>query len=316
MRKLRIVFLGTPEFAVPSLRILIDNGFEVVGVVTAPDKPGGRGRRETIATPVKQFALASGLPVFQPEKLRDASFQEELRQTRANLFVVVAFRMLPKSVWAMPEYGTFNLHGSLLPRYRGAAPINWAIIRGETVTGVTSFFIREEIDTGNILYQEPLAIGQDETAGELHDRMMHLGAEVVLKTVKAIAEGSVEAFPQDESLASQAPKIFHDTCAIDFNQATRVVHNFIRGLSPYPGAWTSMEGQNLKILRSMPEEQPHPYPPGYFFSNKKNMLKISTRDGFVHLLELQLEGRRRMDVKSFLNGFSFEDFPGVETLSE
>jgi methionyl-tRNA formyltransferase len=316
MRKLKIVFMGTPEFAVPSLRILIEQGYEVVGVVTATDKPGGRGRREMLETPVKRFALSHGLPVLQPEKLRDPQFLEALHQTGANLFVVVAFRMLPKSVWSMPEYGTFNLHGSLLPRYRGAAPINWAIIRGESVTGVTSFFIREEIDTGNILFQEPIEIGPDETAGELHDRMMHLGAAVVLKTVEAIAHGPVTAFPQDETLASQAPKIFHETCAIDFNQNARDVHNFIRGMSPYPGAYTSIEGQTLKILRCMPEEQPHPYPPGYFFSNKKNIFKISTLDGFVHLLELQLEGRRRMDVKSFLNGFSFEDFIGVKIISE
>ena len=308
--------MGTPEFAVPSLQILIENGFEVVGVVTATDKPGGRGRREMIETPVKRFALANGLPVFQPEKLRDPNFQEALRQTGANLFVVVAFRMLPKSVWAMPEFGTFNLHGSLLPRFRGAAPINWAIIRGESVTGVTSFFIQEEIDTGNILFQESIEIGPDETAGELHDRMMHLGAEVVLKTVQAIEKGPVQALPQDEALASQAPKIFHETCEIDFNQSARDVHNFIRGMSPYPGAYTHIEGQTLKILRSMPEEQPHSYPPGQFFSNKKNTFKISTLDGFVHLLELQLEGRRRLDIKSFLNGFSFDEFFVVKIISE
>jgi len=316
MRKLSIVFFGTPEFAVPSLQILIENGFEVKGVVTATDKPGGRGRREMVETPVKRYAVSKGLPVFQPEKLKDPAFQEALRKTNANLFIVVAFRMLPQSVWAMPEFGTFNLHGSLLPKYRGAAPINWAIIRGETVTGVTSFFIREEIDTGNILFQEPLSIGPDETAGELHDRMMHLGAEVVLKTVQAITNGPVEAFPQNETLASLAPKIFHETCAIDFHKKAREVHNFVRGLSPYPGAYTTMDGLNLKILRSMPEEQSHPYPAGRFFSNRKNILKISTLDGFLHILELQLEGRRRMDIKSFLNGFLISELLDAEIINE
>lgn len=316
MRKLRIVFMGTPEFAVPSLEILLDHGIEVAGVVTATDKPGGRGRKELLQSPVKRFAAERGLPVLQPEKLRDPEFLEQLRALNANLQVVVAFRMLPKSVWSMPEYGAFNLHGSLLPKYRGAAPINWAIIRGEKITGVTSFFLQETIDTGNIIFQESLEIGPDETAGELHDRMMRLAAEVVLKTVRAIADGPVKTTPQDDVQASLAPKIFHETCMIDFGQSTAEVHNFIRGLSPYPGAWTMFRGQTLKILRAEVLQTPHSYPSGRYFSDKKNFLQISTADGFVRLFELQLEGRRRMGVKDFLNGLNFEENVDVKILNE
>lgn len=316
MRKLRIVFMGTPEFAVPSLQILLDHGYEIAGVVTATDKPGGRGRSAMTLSPVKRFAVERGLEVLQPEKLRDPGFQNALRALDANLFVVVAFRMLPQSVWQMPAYGTFNLHGSLLPQYRGAAPINWAIIRGETKTGVTSFFLNEEIDTGNVIFQEPIDILPDETAGELHDRMMYLGAAVVLKTVRAIESGTPAIHPQEDKAATQAPKIFHDTCSIDFAKSTQEVHNFIRGLSPIPGAFTHLDDHTLKILRSAMEIAPHPYPPGHFFTDKKNLLKVSTLDGFIHLIEIQMEGRRRMHVKDFLNGFSFQKFPGVKIISE
>jgi methionyl-tRNA formyltransferase len=316
MRKLKIVFMGTPEFAVPSLKILLDHDYDIAAVVTATDKPGGRGRAAMTLSPVKRIAVERGLTVLQPEKLRDPEFQDTLRNLDANLFVVVAFRMLPKSVWQMPAYGTFNLHGSLLPQYRGAAPINWAIIRGETQTGVTSFFLDETIDTGRIIFQERMDILPDETAGELHDRMMDLGASVVLKTVRAIENGTPETLPQEDRAATHAPKIFHDTCRIDFAKTAAEVHNFIRGLSPYPGAFAQLQGQTLKITRSSVEITPHSYPPGTYFTDKRNFLKVSTLDGFVHLIELQMEGRRRMEVKDFLNGFSFQKFIGVKILSE
>ncbi|MFZ4426365.1 MAG: methionyl-tRNA formyltransferase [Saprospiraceae bacterium] len=305
MRKLKIVFMGTPEFAVPSLKILLDHDYDIAAVVTTTDKPGGRGRTAMTLSPVKRIAVEKGLTVLQPEKLRDPEFQDTLRALDANLFVVVAFRMLPKSVWQMPAYGTFNLHGSLLPQYRGAAPINWAIIRGETQTGVTSFFLDETIDTGRIIFQERMDILPDETAGELHDRMMHLGASVVLKTVRAIENGTPETLPQEDRAATHAPKIFHDTCRIDFAKTAAEVHNLIRGLSPYPGAFAQLQGHTLKITRSSVEITPHSYPPGAYFTDKRNFLKVSTPDGFVHLTELQMEGRRRMGVKDFLNGFSF-----------
>jgi len=303
---LRIVFMGTPEFAVPSLDILIKNGYEVVGVITATDKRGGRGKKKLIRTAVKKYALEKGLKVLQPKNLKDPEFQKELKSLNANLQVVVAFRMLPKSVWAMPELGTFNLHGSLLPKYRGAAPINWAVIKGEKETGVTTFFLQQEIDTGDMIFQEKMPIHENDTAGDVHDRMMQLGAQTVLKTVKAIENGDYELQKQDDSQASKAPKIFHDTCQIDFNQSTEQVHNFIRGLSPYPAAWTTLDGKTLKILKTTKAIEDHDLPPGQFVSDNKKELKISTNDGFVEVLELQLQGRKRMNVADFLNGYQFD----------
>lgn len=302
---LRIVFMGTPEFAVPSLRILVENGYEVAGVVTATDKLGGRGKKQLLQPAVKKYALGRGIPVLQPEKLKDPGFLDELKSLKASLFVVVAFRMLPEAVWAMPEYGTINLHGSLLPKYRGAAPINWAIINGERETGATTFFIRKEIDTGDILFQEKMAIGEHETAGEIHDRMMELGAKVVLKTVRAIEQGNFELKKHDDNQASPAPKIFHEDCEIDFNQPGRKVYNFIRGLSPYPAAWTTLDGKQFKILRATMEVAPHELKPGAFLSDNREWLKIATADGYIRVLELQLEGRRRMEVQDFLNGYFF-----------
>lgn len=302
---LRIVFMGTPEFAVPSLQILVENGYDVAGVVTATDKRGGRGKKQLLESAMKKYAVSQGIPVLQPEKLKDPSFIENLRKLNANLFVVVAFRMLPEIVWSMPEYGTFNLHGSLLPKYRGAAPINWAVINGEQETGVTSFFIKQEIDTGDLILQEKMPIGENETAGEVHDRMMELGARVVLKTVQAIEKGDYTLKKQDDSLATKAPKIFHDTCEIDFNRPTQQVHDFIRGLSPYPAAWTTLDGKELKIFRTTKEITAHEHPPGAFLADNKDWLKIATADGFVHVHELQLEGRRRMSTADFLNGYSF-----------
>lgn len=299
---MRIVFMGTPEFAVPSLQILLDNGYEIPAVVTAPDKPGGRLGMQQSA--VKQFALERGLKVLQPEKLKDAAFLESFRALQADLLVVVAFRMLPEVVWSLPPLGSVNLHGSLLPKYRGAAPINWAVIQGEKETGLTTFFLKKQIDTGDILFQESLPIGPDETAGELHDRMMRLGAELVLKTVRAIELGTAQAQPQTDALATLAPKIFPEDCRIDFDRPVAQVHNFIRGLSPYPGAWTMLDGKMLKILRARPVETgPTATPPGQFFSDGKHWLRIRAADGLLEVLELQLEGKRRMPVKDFLNGF-------------
>lgn len=304
-RDLRIVFMGTPEFAVPSLNILVKHGYNVVGVITATDKYGGRGNKQLLESAVKKYAVKAGIPVLQPEKFRNPEFLEQLRSLKANLQVVVAFRMLPEVVWDMPEYGTFNLHGSLLPKYRGAAPINWAVIRGETGTGVTTFFLQHEIDTGAIIFQETLPIGPNETAGEVHDRMMELGAKTVLKTVQAIEANEYKLQKQDDSQATKAPKIFHDTCEINFNQSTATVHNFIRGLSPYPAAWTALDGKKLKILRSEQEETKPRHEPGTFHSDNKTFIKVATQDGYINVLELQLQGRKRMNVKDFLNGYEF-----------
>lgn len=302
---MRIIFMGTPDFAVPSLEILLVNGYKVVAVVTAPDKPGGRQGIQQSA--VKQFAVAKGLKVLQPEKLKNPAFLEELRGLNADLQIVVAFRMLPEAVWAMPPMGTMNLHGSLLPKFRGAAPINWAIIRGELETGVTTFLLKHEIDTGDLLFQQTIPIGPDETAGELHDRMMQIGAELVLKSVQAIEQGTVDAMPQADIEATHAPKIFAETCRINFEQPTTQVHNFVRGLSPYPGAWTVLDGKTVKILRTslntVQAEAGNRNPPGQWSTDGKSYLNISTSDGAVSVLELQLEGKKRMLVKDFLNGY-------------
>jgi methionyl-tRNA formyltransferase len=302
--KLRIVFMGTPEFAVPSLRMLLDNGFEVVGVVTATDKPGGRGKQSMMQSAVKQFALERGLNVLQPERLKDPAFLSALQDLNANLQIVVAFRMLPEVVWRMPALGTFNLHGSLLPKYRGAAPINWAIIRGERETGVTTFFLNAEIDTGEVLFQERMDIGPLETAGEVHDRMMEIGATVVLKTVHAIKNQSYTLKKQNDRGATDAPRIYHDTCKISFDASSESVHNFVRGLSPYPGAWTVLDGKTVKILRTLPFIGNTEFSPGHFFGIQNNGgLGISTADGWVEVLELQFEGRKRMTARDFLKGY-------------
>jgi methionyl-tRNA formyltransferase len=319
---MKIIFMGTPDFAVPSLEILLDNGYEVAAVVTATDKLGGRGGKQLLESAVKKFAVSRGLPVLQPEKLRAPDFLAQLRSYDADLQIVVAFRMLPEVVWAMPKIGTFNLHGSLLPKYRGAAPINWAIINGEKQTGATTFFLRHEIDTGDLLFQEEMPIGEDETAGEVHDRMMQLGAGLVLKTVSAIERGDYSLQKQDDSQACHAPKIFHETCEIDFGKTTEEVHNFVRGLSPYPGAWKvvalpltledgtpwhadsweKVQGIELKVFRTQKEKKAHDFPPGQFITDGKKVLKVATANGFVHLLELQLQGRKRLGAVDFLNG--------------
>lgn len=303
---LRIIFMGTPDFAVPSLKILVENGYDVVGVITATDKMGGRGKKQLIQSAVKEYALSQNLPILQPKNLKSSAFVEEVKALKADLQVVVAFRMLPEVIWNMPPMGTINLHGSLLPKYRGAAPINWAVINGEKETGVSTFLLQHEIDTGDILFQKSLPIGSDETAGEVYNRMMLMGAGVLLDTVKALENGNYQPMPQKNEVATKAPKIFHETCEIDFTQPTQQVHDFIRGLSPYPTAWTILDGKKLKIFRAIREFEKHTHPAGLYFSDNKTFLKISTQDGYIKLEELQIAGKRRMDIKSFLNGYQLD----------
>lgn len=300
---LKIIFMGTPDFAVPCLKILVENDYDVVGVITATDKLGGRGKKQLIQSAVKKYAVEQGLNILQPKNLKAPEFVEEVRALKADLQVVVAFRMLPQVIWNMPPIGTINLHGSLLPKYRGAAPINWAVIKGEKETGVTTFLLKHEIDTGDVLFQKSLPIGENETTGEVYNRLMEMGAGVMLKTVKALESGDYKPFPQKDIEATKAPKIFHETCEIDFIQPTQKVHDFIRGLSPYPTAWTTLEDKKLKIFKTKKEIIDHAEEPGKYFSDNKKYLKISTIDGYIHLDELQLAGKKRMDVKSFLNGY-------------
>lgn len=301
---MRIVFMGTPDFAVPSLDILIKNGYDVVGVITATDKYGGRGNKKLIESAVKKYAVANDLKILQPKNLKSAKFQAELKALNADLQVVVAFRMLPIAVWDMPPIGTINLHGSLLPKYRGAAPLNWAVINGEKETGATTFFLKHKIDTGDMLFTTKVAIEEDETVGEVHDKLMVKGAELMLKTVQAIENGDYTPQPQDENLVSKAPKIYHETCEINFNQPTQKIHDFIRGLSPYPTAWTMLNGKKLKVFRAKRLVESHNLPIGQFVTDNKKYLRITTQDGYIDLLRIQLQGRKRMDAKSFLNGYS------------
>jgi methionyl-tRNA formyltransferase len=309
--------MGTPEFAVASLDALLQAGYEVVGVVTAPDKPAGRGMKLNESA-VKKYATAKGLTILQPVKLKDPAFLAELASLKADLQVIVAFRMLPEIVWSMPRLGTVNVHGSLLPQYRGAAPINWAVINGEKETGVTTFRLKHEIDTGNILMQERFDIGEDETAGEVHDRMKDIGAQLLVKTVKGLAEGTLTEQPQPafevsassrESMAGlrHAPKIFTETCRIDFSKTTAEVHNLIRGLSPFPGAFTQLDGKMLKIFRSKKEITASTGSPGNYTTDGKSFFKYACADGYVLIEELQLEGKKKMEVKDFLRGYHFND---------
>jgi methionyl-tRNA formyltransferase len=306
MNTLRIVFMGTPEFAVPSLETLILSKFHVVAVITAPDKPQGRGQTLT-PSPVKECALKYDLPVLQPTNLKSHEFLEELRSYRANLQVVVAFRMLPEAVWAMPSLGTFNLHASLLPQYRGAAPINWAIINGEKETGVTTFFLRHEIDTGSIIFQEKEPIGDNDNAGTLYERLMRIGGQLVLKTVRAIEANDYPSSPQPEQLVIKtAPKIFKETCLINWDQPSERVHNFVRGLSPYPAAWTVIKGKTFKIIKVTPFLSEKSGAPGDFSTDNKNYLCIKTSDGWIYVDELQPEGKRKMKAKEFFMGNKLE----------
>ncbi len=310
---MRIVFLGTPEFAVPSLDILVQHGYPIPAVVTAPDKPGGRLGVQQSA--VKRYALEHGLPVLQPPKLKDPAFLDALKNLHADLQIVVAFRMLPEAVWTMPPRGTMNLHASLLPRYRGAAPINWAVINGEKETGLTTFLLKHEIDTGDILFQERIGIGENETAGELHDRMMMLGADLVLRSVQALETGAARPLPQVAAEVTHAPKIFTETCRIDSGRRVREIHNFIRGLSPHPGAWMDFDGRMLKILRAVPDERTHLQgQPGDLFSDSKQHLFLRVANGYLRIEELQMEGKKRMSVRDFLNGFKFP-WPSLESFT-
>ena len=309
MRDLRIVFMGTPDFAVATLDAIVKAGFEVVGVITAPDKPAGRGRKLQQSA-VKKYALEHNLKVLQPTNLKNEEFVKELETLKANLQIVVAFRMLPKIVWQMPEFGTFNLHASLLPDYRGAAPINWAIINGETKTGVSTFFIDEKIDTGNIILNEEVAIGENEIVGELHDRLMLVGSELVVKTVQLIEKGTVETKKQPAADTKPAPKIFTDTCRIDWNESIDTIFNLIRGLNPYPAAWTTLVNNSdqikLKIYNVEKELEEHSYQPGKVLASKSEV-KIAVKNGYINIKSLQLAGKKKMDTKSLLNGFTFNE---------
>ena len=302
MTDLKIIYMGTPEFAVPSLQILVENGVNVVAVVTAPDRPKGRGQKLT-TTPVKDYAVSQEIPVLQPTNLKSPEFLEELKSYNANLQIVVAFRMLPVAVWDMPEIGTFNLHGSLLPQYRGAAPINWAIINGEKETGVTTFFLKHEIDTGNVIFQEKEPIGEEDNVGDVYERLMQRGAKLVLKTVRAIEAGDYPQLPQDESVEiKHAPKIFKETCEIDWKKPTEEVYNFIRGLSPYPAAWTCINDKNFKIFATKKMDSGKKTEPGEYKTDNKTFLHIQTGTCALAITELQMEGKKRMDIESFLRG--------------
>ena len=303
--------MGTPDFAVSSLKAIQEAGFKIKGVVTAPDKPAGRGKKLQSSS-VKQYALENNIQtILQPTNLKDSSFIEELESLKADLFVVVAFRMLPELVWNMPKLGTVNLHASLLPNYRGAAPINWAIINGEGTTGVSTFFIEKEIDTGNIIMQEEVEIGPDYTAGTLHDTLMEVGADLLVKTINCIDDGCYEAIPQDALIKENlkpAPKIFKDDCRINWNRPAKEVYNFIRGLSPYPGAWTeykNLEGKalNLKIFEASFDEKTLSEEPGSISAPTGKELLISCQDGHIKIITLQQAGKKRMDSQSFLRGF-------------
>ena len=301
---MRIVYLGTPEFAVAGLQTLVENGYNVVAAVTMPDKPAGRGHQMQFS-PVKEYALSQGIPVLQPEKLKDPEFVEQLRSYQADLQIVTAFRMLPEVVWAMPRLGTFNVHGSLLPQYRGAAPINWAVINGEKETGLTTFMLKHEIDTGNMILQERIAIGEDEDVGSVHDRLMELSKEMVLKTVRLIEECDrkgkpLPTVPQPELPdLKPAPKIFKEDCQIDFTKTAQEIHNFVRGLSPYPGAWTD-DQRMLSVCKASPVKvfkvaiSP--------VSEQKGHIILPCADGYIDILELQAPGKKRLDAKSYLNG--------------
>lgn len=309
-KDLRIVFMGTPEFAVASLKALVENDYNIVGVVTAPDRPSGRGQKMH-QSDVKQYAISCGLPVLQPEKLKDENFLEALKSLNHDIQIIVAFRMLPEVVWKMPPMGTFNLHGSLLPHYRGAAPLNRAIINGDKETGVTTFLLKQEIDTGNILFQEKIQIGPEETIGELHDALMGIGANLVLKTVDALAEGNVSPLAQDILVIDperlHAPKIFKENCLIDWGKPGIVINNLIRGLNPYPAAWTNFQRSGsetgVKIFKASFEQAGHECKPGEIQSDNKKFLKIACLDGFLHILDLQLAGKKRMEIAEFLRGF-------------
>ena len=310
-KELRIVFMGTPDFAVESLRRLVEGGYNVVGVITMPDKPMGRHGSVLQASAVKQYAMAQGLTVLQPERLKEEHFLEKLRALKPDLQIVVAFRMLPEVVWSMPPLGTFNLHASLLPQYRGAAPINWAVINGDTETGVTTFFLKHEIDTGEVIGQRRVPIADTDNAGVVHDRLMHVGGELVIHTVDAILAGTVKPVPQEEMEQGElrpAPKIFKDTCRIPWDKGVKASYDFIRGMAPHPGAWTELRAPAatpvvLKIFEAKKRPGSPVEQPGTVVTDGKTYLSVSLKDGYVDLAELQLAGKKRMRVEDFLRGY-------------
>ena len=312
--ELRIIYMGTPDFAVEPLKLLVAGGYNIVGVVTMPDKPVGRHQTDLTASPVKQYAISQGLKVLQPEKLKNPEFLEELKSLKADLQIVVAFRMLPEAVWAMPRLGTFNLHAALLPQYRGAAPINWAIINGDTQTGITTFFLDQEIDTGNVIQRVPVPILDTDNAEDVHDKLMVLGANLVIETLDNILADNIKPISQSELVTDEplrpAPKIFKETCRINWSKGVKSTYDFIRGLSPYPAAWTEMEYANrrnvLKIYAAEKEFCEPEYPTGTLTTNGRNELKVALSDGYLHLKTLQLAGKKRMEVTDFLRGFHAE----------
>jgi methionyl-tRNA formyltransferase len=308
MSKLNIVFMGTPDFAVATLKTLVENNYNIVGVITAPDRPAGRGQKLNQSA-VKKYAVSQELPVLQPTNLKDQEFLDELKALNANLPIIVAFRMLPEAVWNMPKFGTFNLHASLLPHYRGAAPINWALINGETKTGITTFFIDDKIDTGEIIMQEELNITPTENAGSLHDKLMNSGSHLVLKTVKAIENNTISTYvqPEVENIRT-AYKIHKHTCKIDWSSPIDTIYNKIRGLSPYPAAWTELSTDDktlaVKIFEVSKIIEQHNLETGTIISDK-NSVKVAVKEGYVNLSVVQLPGKKKMEIKALLNGFTF-----------
>lgn len=308
---LKIVYMGTPDFAVEPLKKLVENKYHIAGVVTNPDKPAGRGQKIQ-ESPVKKYAKSKNIKILQPDKFKNESFLTELKKLDADLQIVVAFKMLPEIVWSMPKIGTFNLHASLLPQYRGAAPINWAIINGDQKTGVTTFFLKHEIDTGNIIFQEEVGIDKDDNAGAVHDKLMYKGAELVTKTVNAIIEGDYPQLNQQDLIKpgekiKHAPKIFKQDCKINWNNNIDIIHNFIRGLSPYPASWTEITNGDqiiqLKIYRSSVEYEDHNQNTGQIITDKKSKLKVAVHGGYLQITELQQSGKKRMHTEDFLRGF-------------
>jgi len=319
-KDLRIVYMGTPDFAVESLRCLVEGGYNVVGVITMPDKPAGRGHKVQFS-PVKQYALEQNLPLLQPERLKDESFIEALREWKADLQIVVAFRMLPEVVWAMPRLGTFNLHASLLPQYRGAAPINWAVINGDTETGITTFFLQQEIDTGKVIQQVHIPIADTDNVGVVHDKLMVLGGKLVIETVDAILENRVKPIPQEEMAQSEelrpAPKIFKETCRINWTGNVKQTYDFIRGLSPYPAAWTELHQEQeapviIKIFETEKIEKTPEVTPGTIQTDGRTYLHIAVADGYLSIKSLQLAGKKRLAIDNFLRGFKFLDEMKIE----
>ncbi len=308
MNNLRIIFMGTPEFAVPSLEKLVDGGYNIVAVITAPDKPSGRGMQMNESA-VKKYASSKGLKILQPEKLKNPEFINELKELHADLQVVVAFRMLPEVVWNMPPLGTINLHGSLLPQYRGAAPINWAIINGEKETGVTTFKLQHQIDTGDILLQKKISIGEEENAGQLHDRMMMIGAELLLETVNELVNDNLREVAQSHApnvtpgALHHAPKIFTEDCEIKWQKGVDEIYNLVRGLAPYPGAFTFLKEKKLKIFSTKKEYSNTTENPGELVTDNKTFLKFACNNGYIKVIELQLEGKKKMSVADFLRGW-------------